>query len=196
MNPQPILLVHGIDDTGVRFKPLQAALLARGLGPVVAMNLIPADASISMQAMAEQVRAAAAALQQETQASKIDLVAFSMGALVARYFLQRLDGRAMVRRFISISGPHQGTLTAYFRRNAGGAQMRPRSGLLQDLSADGNPWEDVEVFSFWSVLDLTILPSVSSRLPRAQNRAFAVMLHPWMLSDQKVIQAVVQTLAA
>ena len=160
----PILLVHGIDDSGARFSRMKAALVGRGLGPVRAMDIVPSDASISIEGMASQVRDAACALQRKTCAPRIDLVAFSMGALVARYFLQRQGGRSVVRRFISIAGPHHGTLIAYLRQNEGSRQMRPGSALLRGLNADVNPWGDVEVFSFWTPLDLMVIPATSSRL--------------------------------
>ena len=77
------------------------------------MNIIPPDASIALEAMGEQVVAGVRACQEEAGTQKVDIVAFSMGALAARHFLHCLDGRASVRRFVSVSGPHHGTVTAY-----------------------------------------------------------------------------------
>jgi triacylglycerol lipase len=190
MTTFPILLVHGIFDTGKRFSTMQAALCARGLDKVRAMNIVPRDASISMEAMAAQVQAEVQAFQQSTGAEKVDIVAFSMGALVVRCFLQKRGGRADIRRFVSISGPHHGTWTAYLGWNAGSRQMQPGSVFLQELNSQSDPWGDVKVFSFWTPYDRTIIPPSSSILPGAQNRTFNVLIHHWMLSDKQVIQAV------
>jgi triacylglycerol lipase len=190
----PVLLIHGIDDTGARFGKLLSVLQSRGLGPVHAMDIVPSDASITLQAMGEQVMNATRALQESAAAEKIDIVAYSMGALAARYFLQRLDGRSSVRRFVSLSGPHHGTLAAYLRWNAGSRQMRPGSPFLSDLNADGGQWGGVEIFSLWSPLDMTVIPATSSLLEGAHNRAFGVVLHRFMISDDRVIEAVVQAL--
>ncbi|MCJ7531422.1 MAG: hypothetical protein MUO64_10380 [Anaerolineales bacterium] len=195
MSVYPVLLVHGIDDTNTRCRQMRAALLARGFSPVYAMDIIPSDASVSIEAMGIQVLDAVRKLQQTTPAQKVDVVAYSMGALAVRYFLQRQGGRSMVRRFISIAGPHHGTLTAYLCQNVGCFQIRPGSDLLHDLNADIDPWGDVKVSSFWSPLDLMVIPATSSLLVRAHNRAFKVVLHPWMVSDKRVIEAVAQTLA-
>jgi len=195
MSVYPILLVHGIDDTGTRFRKMRAALLARGFSPVYAMDIIPSDASVSIEAMGSQVLETVRKLQQTTHIQKVDVVAYSMGALAVRYFLQRQGGRSMVRRFISIAGPHHGTLSAYLCQNVGCFQIRPGSDLLHDLNADMYPWGDVKVSSFWSPLDLMVIPATSSLLVRAHNRAFKVVLHPWMVSDKRVIEAVAQTLA-
>jgi triacylglycerol lipase len=196
MTTYPILLVHGILDTGRRFSKMQAALSAHGFDPLHAMNIIPPDASISMEAMAGQVQAEVRALQQSTGAAKVDIVAFSMGTLVVRYFLQKMGGRADIRHFVSISGPHHGTWTAYLGWNVGSRQMRPGSAFLQKLNSESDPWGDVKVFSFWTPHDRTIIPPSSSILPDAQNRSFNVLIHHWMLSDKQVIEAVVEALEA
>ena len=175
---------------------MQAALCARGFDPVRAMNIIPPDASISMEAMAAQVQAAVRELQQSAAAAKVDIVAFSMGTLVVRYYLQKMGGWTDIRRFISISGPHHGTWTAYLGWNAGSRQMRPGSAFLQELNSESDPWGDVKVFSFWTPYDRTIIPPDSSLLPGAQNRRFNALIHHWMLSDKQVIAAVVEALEA
>ena len=194
MKKNPVLLVHGIDDTNARFRRMKAALLANGFPNVYAMDIVPPNASITVEAMGQQIDEAVRSLCQGAPDQKVDIVAFSMGALAVRYFLQRLGGRALVRRFISICGPHRGTLTAYFRPSIGVKQMRPGSALIRDLNTEMDPWGGVEVFSFWSPLDLMIIPATSALLSQAQNHAFTVPLHPWMVSDERVIKAVMQTL--
>ena len=187
--------MHGINDTGARFDRMRSVLLARGFGSVQAINITPSDASITLEAMGEQVMDGLRACQEAAGTQKVDIVAFSMGALAVRHALHNLDGRSRVRRFISVSGPHHGTLAAYLSWKSGTKQMRPSSRFLRDLNAGGDRWGDVEVFSFWSPLDLVVIPAVSSALESAHNRTFPVALHHRMLSDDRVIEAVVQTLA-
>jgi len=196
MSAYPVLLVHGLDDTAALFRKMRAELHKRGLRPVHAMDIVPPDGSISFEAMGLQVRTAAQALLQSSGAAKVDIVAYSMGALAARQFLQRQGGRSCVRRFISLAGPHHGTLMAYLRWNIGCRQMRPGSAWLRDLNADADLWGEVQAFSFWTPLDCMVLPATSSRLPRAQWRTFWVGLHPWIVSDPRVIDAVARALAA
>jgi triacylglycerol esterase/lipase EstA (alpha/beta hydrolase family) len=195
MKPYPVLLVHGIDDNHTRLGRISTALLVHGFAPVSAMDIVPPDGSISIENMGEQVLNAVRQLQQTALSPKVDIVAYSMGVLAARHFLQRQGGQAMVRRFISIAGPHHGTLAAYMRQGKGVRQMRPGSALIQDLNNDRAPWGDVEVFSFWTPLDLTIIPASSARLPGARNRSFIVPMHPLMVYDRRVIAAILQILA-
>jgi len=72
--------------------------------------------------------------------------------------------------------------------------MRPGGRFLSDLNAGGGRWGDLEVFSFWSPLDLVVIPATSSVLANAHNQAFRVALHSRMLSDDRVIEAVIQAL--
>jgi triacylglycerol lipase len=187
----PVLCVHGIWDTAAVFSSMRAALADRGWGSVHAIDLDPNDGSVEIPKLAEQVANAADRL---APAGPIDLVGFSMGALVSRYWLQRMGGRERVRRFISISGPHRGTLTAWLSGKPGAVQMRPNSALIEGLFTDPDPWGRTEVHAFWTPFDLIILPAGSSALPGARERRFNVPLHPMMLHSREVISAVAEVL--
>ena len=192
----PVLCVHGIWDDALVFQRMIARLEQAGIPKVHALDLKPNDGSESIEELSAQVQREAARLMQEAGSNRIDLIGFSMGALVSRYFLQRLGGAATVRRYISISGPHKGTVTAFARGMRGIQQMRPASPLLLDLEKDEKPWGGVEVHSFWTPMDLMIVPASSSRLEGAMERKFPVLLHPLMLSNRKVIDAVIEVLSA
>ncbi len=130
----PVLLVHGLDDTGARMRHIHHALQQAGWNAVQAITLEPNDGSSSIESMATQVSHEAQSLRTDTGSAAIDIVGFSMGGVVSRYMIQRLDGHTFVRRFITLSAPHHGTLTAYFRDGEGIQQMRPTSTLLRDLN--------------------------------------------------------------
>ncbi|MDZ4169522.1 MAG: lipase [Coriobacteriia bacterium] len=191
----PVLLVHGINDTGARFKKMRDVLETRGFRSVHAINLTPPDGSITLEAMGEQVIDGVRACRDVAGSQMIDIVAFSMGALAARSALHDPDVRSSVRRFVSISGPHHGTVNAHLSWKSGTRQMRPGSRFLRDLEMDAERWGEIEVYSFWSPFDLVVIPARSSVLEGAQNRSFLVAVHHWMLSDDRVIAAVVQALS-
>ena len=173
---------------------MQAALRTHGFDAMHAMDIVPPGGSISMEEMAAQVRTETEALRSSTGTEKVDIVAFSMGTLAARYFIQALEGRSLIRRFVSIAGPHHGTLTAYLYWGKGSRQMRPGSSFLNALNAEENPWGEVEVFSFRTPYDSMVIPSKSSILTGACNRSFNVFAHYRMLYDKKVIEAVAEVL--
>jgi pimeloyl-ACP methyl ester carboxylesterase len=191
----PVLLVHGLLGDATSLSKLQAHLAAQGVGPVKLVSLTPADGSASIEALAGQLDAAVASLQHETGAAKVDVVGYSMGALVARYWLQRLDGKARARRFVSLSGPHQGVVGGYLTQRKGGAEMRFHSPFIRALEADRDPWGPVEVFDFYSPWDLMIVPARFQALAGARLRlAFPVPTHHQMSVDPMVLAAVADVL--
>jgi triacylglycerol esterase/lipase EstA (alpha/beta hydrolase family) len=191
----PVLFVHGIWDTGARFDTMRGALAIAGIDRGHALDLVPNDGRASIRAMAEQVDRAADALRESHGVERIDVVGFSMGALVSRYWIQRVGGRDRARRFVSISGPHAGTLTAHVTGVEAGREMRPGSDVLRDLAQDVDPWGVVEVHCMFTPLDLMIVPATSSILAGARTvRRFGVAIHRWMITDARVVAAVVATL--
>ncbi len=185
----PVLLVHGIWDDGARFEAMRAALAASGRA-AHALDLRPNDGSAPIEALAAQVDEAADSLLADG-AGRLDLVGFSMGALVSRYWLQRLDGKARCRRFVSISGPHRGTAQAFWLPFfAGVRQMSPGSALLRDLEADEDPFGDVDVHCLWTPYDLMIVPARSSQLADATDHRLPLPMHRQMISDPRAIERV------
>jgi triacylglycerol lipase len=190
----PVLLIHGLHDSPRNLKPMSDFLTARGWREVQRIKLTPNDGSAGLDALAEQLDRAARALVERTQAHEIDVVAFSMGALVARYWLRRMAPAVTVRTYVSISGPHHGTWAGYLLVNEGARQMRVGSPFIQDLARDEGEWGGTTVYSFWTPLDLIIVPATSSRLKGAREKTFRVMAHPLMLFDEGVHNAVANAL--
>jgi triacylglycerol esterase/lipase EstA (alpha/beta hydrolase family) len=187
----PVLLVHGLWDSLTRIDPLVQGLRARGIERVVGFDLQPSSGRVPITELARQVAAQADALRRESGAQQIDLLGFSMGALAARCYLQQGGGRDHVRRFISISGPHAGTLTAFALPFAGMRDMRPQSALLRALEAEADPFGTVEVHCIYTPLDLMIVPATSSILRGAHSiHRVPIPLHRWMIRDPRVLDLV------
>lgn len=195
--PVPVLFVHGTDDNAGRFQPMMAAFEAAGWPRerLYAVSLYPHNGQVPIEAMAYQVGHAAEGLRRRTHAERVDVVAFSQGALSSRYWIQWLGGQPHVRRFISISGPHQGTWLAWLRADPALVQMRPGSPFLRELD-QRTDYGDTEVFSFWTPWDGVVLPASSARLPGSTERRFLVPFHPLMIGSAEVISAAVEMLAA
>ncbi len=189
----PVLLVHGLYDTVIKFKALSAHLNKLGWS-VHGLNLKPNDGSAPLDHLAKQV----ADYVDQTFAPDqiIDLVGFSMGGLVTRYYLQRLGGVEKVARYITISAPNNGTLTAYPLSLAGIVQMRMNSSFLQDLNQDCDQClSQVQMTNLWTPYDLMILPAHSSKMGIGQEISIPVAVHAWMVSDPRVLKLIVSALS-
>lgn len=188
----PVLLIHGLDDTIRIFDRMAPFLQAHGR-KVHAIGLTPSNGDVGLEHLAQQVADYVATSFAADQS--LDLIGFSMGGIVSRYYLQRLGGLCRVQRFISLASPHHGTWTAYCRQNIGARQMRPNSPFLQDLNQDVQALAAISVTSIWTPMDLMIIPAHSSELPIGQNLQIPVAYHPWMVKDRSSLETVAQLLA-
>lgn len=187
----PVVLVPGIWDTSSVFNRMAARLGEAGWR-ALAITLEPHDGSVALEQSADELRRFIDAKLGPRQS--LDMVAFSMGGLVARYYAQRLGGLARIAHFVTISTPHHGTGTAYLGPFPGVREMRPGSAFLQDLDRDAARLAQVSVTSIWSPLDIVISPAVSSRLPFGSEVQIPVLLHFLMPGDERVIEAVIRGL--
>ncbi|MEH2114921.1 esterase/lipase family protein [Nostoc sp.] len=188
----PVLLIHGIDDTEAVFHKMRAYLIQRGWS-VYSLNLVPNNGDVGLDELAKQLADYVTATFVPEQ--RLDLVGFSMGGIVSRYYIQRLGGINRVQRFITISSPHHGTVVAYGSWRPGCVQMRPNSIFLKDLNSDVVILGQLDFTSIWTPYDLMIVPANSSQMPVGREVTVPVALHPWMLTDSKSLAVVTATLA-
>ena len=184
----PVVLVHGWLDKQEIFNTMKPYLEKEGWS-VFTLNLVPNNGSKPLPELAEQLETFITDKLDASQ--KFDLLGFSMGGLVTRYYLQRMGGNERVERYINVSAPNNGTLTAFSLPLAGIKQMRPKSEFLQDLNSDVESClEKIQVTWMWTPFDLMILPADSTRLPVGREVKLSVPFHPWMLTDSKALKIV------
>ena len=127
----PILLVHGMVDNRSIFTVLRRGLRRRGFRRVLAINYSPLTSDVRLAAtnLATRVEQICA----ETGFERIHLIGHSMGGLVARYYVQRLDGDARVHTLVTLGTPHGGTKAARLIPHRLARQLRPDSELVAEL---------------------------------------------------------------
>lgn len=193
MGRNPVLLVHGIWNTAGIFSILQRYLERAGW-EVHALSMTPNNGDAPLSVLAEQVVEFVEDRLGCDQA--FDLVGFSMGGLVSRYYLQRLGGLARVERFVSVSTPHRGTALAFFSQRLGTRQMRPGSLFLRSLNQDIHRLETIRFFSFWTPFDLLILPPWSSDVGLGQTEMLTIGAHNRMIRDEAGLAAIARALVS
>jgi triacylglycerol lipase len=188
----PVVLVHGFKDTGAKLRRMEKHLTLRGWS-AYCITLSPSWGELGIDELAGQLNH----FISETLGTgkSFDLVGFSMGGLVARYYVQRLGGIERVQRFITISSPHRGTWMAHLRRNPGCAQMLPESPFLRELNADAHLLNRLQFTSIWTPLDLMIIPAWSSRIGIGREIMIPMPAHPLMVLHKRCIRAVERLLA-
>ena len=130
----------------------------------------------------------------ETGSVQVDIVAYSLGGLVARYYVERLKGHARVRRVVTLGTAHRGTELAVLGIGRSARQMKPGSDLLADLQAAGLH-ESVDYTSLWSTFDPFVLPPDSAKLPEpARNVVIPDTGHGGLLLSRVFGESVLEAL--
>jgi triacylglycerol lipase len=173
-----VVLVHGILDTGKVFRSLSDALTERG-AECLTPSLTPNDGRDGLEVLAGQLAGIVDSAWGPD--APIDLIGFSMGGLIARYYLQELGGHRRTRRFFAISAPFGGSLWSRLHWGFGVSQMRPGSPFLAQLEQSAALLEGMELHSYWTPFDLVIIPPTSSVWDRAENTRVLAPCHPCML---------------
>jgi len=179
-----VVLVHGFLETGSSFRTLKKRLEQQNIQCLIP-KLRPSDGRGGLEGLAQRLKEDIDTAYGTDQ--PISIIAFSMGGLVSRYYLQNLDGAARCDKLFTISSPHQGTGAAWCYPSKGAEQMRPGSQFLTDLSNTQSKLGDMPLVSYRTPLDLIILPPTHSVWDRAENLEFGVLLHPLMLCSDAVL---------
>ncbi|MGK7878626.1 MAG: esterase/lipase family protein [Crocosphaera sp.] len=192
-NRNPVLLIYGIYNTSARFKAMKKYLT--NLGWLVhCLSLKPNNGNAHLETLAQQVDNYIDNNFDPKQ--PIDLVGFSMGGLVTRYYLQRLGGVEKVQRYINISSPNNGTRTAYLLPNPGIKQMRPNSQFLQELNKDvETTLNQIDVTVIWTPYDLMIFPPSSSKMGIGEEIQLPVLIHRQMVTHHQLLKTVSDSLS-
>lgn len=185
----PVLLVHGYMCNRGFWWSFRNKLRAEGHAVATVTLETPVS---SIDDLAEVLHARIEALCAETGAAKVALVTHSMGGLVARAY-GRAHGWGRVERFVTLAGPHAGTVVAWFGIGENGRQMRPKSAWIEALNRE--PPAPVPTTTIWSAGDEIIAPQDSSRLAGAREIVLPAMGHMAMAFSSTMAELVVAELA-
>ena len=190
----PLVLVHGLLDSPAVFNGLKREL-AHGRQPLLIPQLPLRLGRTPIAELAEELgwHIEAAFGGEE----RVDVLGFSIGGVIARTWIQLLGGHRRTRRFISVGSPQLGTITAQpwpGRLFRGIADLKWGSALLSQLNGDLSALRRIECHSFYSILDLAVLPGWLAVLPVGERTMLPVLTHPQLLRDPAAIQPLAREL--
>ncbi len=188
----PILFVHGYAGNGSNFETMKARFKADGWQDfeLYAYNY----SFISSNATsAAEIRDQVNDIIRITGATKVDIIAFSMGSISSRYYLKNFDGSSRIDAWVSMGGPNHGT-DAVENNNCQLTPCKeiiPGSAFLTALnSVDETPGALVRYATWRSPCDQTINPDESVILTGATNNLAACIQHLEFLINADVYQQV------
>ncbi|MFY9808815.1 MAG: alpha/beta fold hydrolase [Pseudonocardiaceae bacterium] len=194
----PILLVHGFSDNRSAFTVLGSALRKRGFGVVYGLNYSVFTALTGdVRGVARKLGREVERICEATSAEQVHVVGHSLGGLVARYYVQRLNGDARVHTLVTLGTPHHGTKAAYLLPTPVLRQLRPRSDIVVEL-ATPSPGCRTRFVAIWSELDEWIVPQRNASVNHPDllvtNYQLSDVGHLSLPVDPRVVQTVVSAL--
>ncbi len=183
-----IVFVHGLAANRSGFIPLRGYLRALGYDRQFAFNYRSAG---SIEKVAVRFKRE---LERHVRGGRIDLVAHSMGGLVARAYIQHLGGERRVDRLITLGTPHCGTHAANFIPAGLVRQLLPDSDFLGRLNALPPPAR-VRTTSIVAGRDVLVQPLESARCPFGESIVFDDLGHVELLFRPRVYSVVAAELA-
>ncbi|MET4926845.1 alpha/beta fold hydrolase [Streptomyces sp. PSRA5] len=159
---RPVLLLHGFVDNRSVFVLLRRSLARHGWRHLESLNFSPltSDIRLAAEVLGRHIEEVCA----RTGHREVDIVGHSLGGLIARYYVQRLDGDVRVRTLVTMGTPHAGTgAIPLASAHPVVRQMRPGSDLIEELREPA-PGCRTRFVSFWSDLDQVMSPVEAARV--------------------------------
>ncbi len=125
---------------------------------------------------------------------KLDILGFSMGGIIGRYWLQKYNGYKRTRRFISIGSPHKGTFIAQlvpkfpFR---GISEMKIKSNFLRELAKNDFLLDDIECINFFTYWDFMVFPSWWTNLNLGKKISVKVYKHRNLVRNNSAVDKII-----
>jgi len=125
--------------------------------------------------------------------TELDILGFSMGGLIGRYWIQKFNGYKRIRRFISIGSPHKGTLAAQlvpkypFR---GISEMKINSKFLRELAKNDFYLSEIECINFFTFWDLMVFPGWWTNLNLGKKISVKVYKHRNLVRNKYVVDKI------
>jgi triacylglycerol esterase/lipase EstA (alpha/beta hydrolase family) len=168
-------------------------LAKRGIGPLYATSYFSPQ---SVRRSAAQLARFVERVRTRHQCERVDIVAHSLGGVVARYYIERLDGARAVGRLVTIGAPHRGTAMARFGPLIPSAtETRADSAFLSELPLPTH--NEVRYTSVWSLADAIIEPPESASIvPAGEDRVFDDLGHLSLLLSPRVLDSVAERLSS
>ncbi len=185
----PILSVHGYVESASLWNTMIGRFEKDGY-PKSYLSAYSYNTSQSNKVDAEEVKTKVEALLKTTGATKVDIIAHSMGSLNSRYYIKNLGGEAKVDDWVSLGGPNHGTETANFCFSTSCVEMRVGSTFLKELNATDETPGAVNYGTWWSPCDQIINPDSSVALSAATNTQTACISHTALTTDETVYKQV------
>jgi pimeloyl-ACP methyl ester carboxylesterase len=192
---RPVVFLHGYAQHTANFLWLMRRLRRDGWTHLYSVRHAAARGDIEHSA--RRFGEALDRIRRDTGSDSVDVVAHSMGGLVARTHVRQRGHASGITRLVTLGTPHQGTLAfPGFRLDPMVAQMRPTSPFLVRLAQDDPVPGLVDCIAIYSADDAVVVPTSAGYWPGAFNIELRGLGHMSLLFSRRVHELVRENLAA
>ena len=190
---RPVVLLHGLGMRGLTVWPLALRLRWQGKTAHIFTYWPPGR---TVEDYGRQFHAFLEELRRERGYEDFDVVAHSLGGLVARCCMRMHEGDHRIRRLVTLGTPHGGSELWRFSMYAPGRQLRPGGEFLRTLDEAGLP-PGVEAWAIASDFDELVIPNANARweAPGVTNIAVENLGHARMIFSGEVHDHIRKALA-
>ena len=190
----PIILIHGLWNTADIFSAITLKLDQLGI-EYFAPTLNHQCGMTSIVELAKLLNDLI--LEKYGLKKKLDILGFSMGGIIGRYWIKKFNGYKRTRNFITVGSPHNGTLLSQlipkypFRAIA---EMKINSLLLRDLSNYDYLLNGINCISFFTYWDLMVFPGWRANLNSGEKISLEIYKHKNLVRNPIAVERIIERL--
>ena len=187
----PIILIHGLWNTSDIFSSITSKLDEIGI-EYFAPNLKHEYGMISIVELTYLLDDLI--LEKYGCEKEIDIFGFSMGGIIGRYWITKLNGHKRTGKFITVGSPHKGTLASQlvpkypFR---GISEMKINSLLLRELSNSDYLLRGIKCISFFTYWDLMVFPGWKANLNSGEKISLKIYKHKNLIRNPDAVKRII-----
>ena len=190
----PIILIHGLWNTSDIFSSITSKLDEIGI-EYFAPTLEHEYGMISIVELTNSLNDFI--LEKYGYEKQIDILGFSMGGIIGRYWIKKFNGYKRTRKFITVGSPHNGTLASQlvpkypFR---GISEMKINSYLLRELSKYDCLLSEINCISFYTFWDLMVFPGWRANMNYGEKISLNVYKHKNLVRNPYAVNKIIDRL--
>ncbi len=190
----PIILIHGLWNTADIFSSITSKLDDIGI-EYYAPTLKHEYGRTSIVELTNLLNDLI--LEKYGLEKELDILGFSMGGIIGRYWIKKFNGYKRTRRFITVGSPHKGTLASQLVPEfpfKGISEMKINSFLLRDLSNYDYLLKSISCISFFTYWDLMVFPGWRANLNSGEKIPLKIYKHKNLVSNPAAVERIINRL--
>jgi len=190
----PIILIHGLWNTSDIFSSITSKLDQIGI-EYFAPTLKHEYGMTSIVELTNLLNDLI--LEKYGLEKELDILGFSMGGIIGRYWIKKFNGYKRTRKFITVGSPHNGTLASQLVPKypfTGISEMKINSFFLRELSKYDYLLKGINCISFFTYWDLMVFPGWRANLNSGEKISLKIYKHKNLVQNPEAVERIIETL--